>query len=208
VDQELNYFNYFTEVERFFQTKRRSFTLLSTLDWVLMESWLEQGIPLDIVLKGIERAFSTPNRKRDIGSLAYCAKSVEKVRDEQKELIVEAPQLPDFREEEVATYVRKLSDEVAKFDAGIAESIRAVDCTDLRTAEQTLSALEEKLIAKLKVTADDKTMIELKQAVDRELNPFRSTMTASQLAMLEQQMWRRKLLERFGVPRLSLFYLI
>ena len=71
-----------------------------------------------------------------------------------------------------------------------------------------MSALEEKLIAKLKVSADDKTMIDLKQAVDRELNPFRSTMTTPQLAMLEQQMWRRKLLERFNVPRLSLFYLI
>jgi hypothetical protein len=48
----------------------------------------------------------------------------------------------------------------------------------------------------------------LKQAVDRELNPFRSTMTAPQLMMLDQQLWRRKLLERFGLPRLSLFYLL
>ena len=80
--------------------------------------------------------------------------------------------------------------------------------SDLRAAEQALSALEEKLIAKLKFTADDKTMVEVKREVDAELNPFRSTMTAAQLAMLEQQMWRRKLLERFDMPRLSLFYLI
>jgi hypothetical protein len=33
-------------------------------------------------------------------------------------------------------------------------------------------------------------------------------MTTPQLAMLEQQMWRRKLLEHFRLPRLSLFYLI
>ena len=57
-------------------------------------------------------------------------------------------------------------------------------------------------------TADDETMIHLKGEVDEELRPFRSTMTAAQLAMLEQQMWRRKLLERFDVPRLSLFYLL
>jgi len=208
LDQELNYFNYFTEIERFFQTKRRSFTLLSTLDWVLMESWLEQGIPLQIVLKGIDRAFANPNRKRDIGSLAYCVKSVEKVREEQKDLTIEAPELPDFSEDEVSAYLVQLADEVAKLDEGIAATVRAVDVRDLRLAEQTLSALEEKLIAKLKFTADDKTMIELKREVDSELNPFRSTMTTAQLAMLEQQMWRRKLLERFSVPRLSLFYLI
>ena len=209
MDQELNYFNYFTEIERFFQSKRRSFTLLSSLDWVLMETWLQQGIPLDLVLKGIDRAFASPNkRKREIGSLAYCVKSVEKVCEEQKELSIEAPVLPDFDPGEVVSYVGKLAEAVERFDAGIAESIRGVDAGDLRAAEQTLSALEEKLIARLKVSADDQTMVELKREVDGELNPFRSTMTAPQLMMLEQQMWRRKLLERFEVPRLSLFYLI
>jgi hypothetical protein len=33
-------------------------------------------------------------------------------------------------------------------------------------------------------------------------------MTVEQLTMLEQQLWRRKLMERFDVPRLSLFYLM
>ena len=206
MDQELNYFNYFTEIERFYQSRRETFTLLSTLDWVLIENWKEQGLPLEVVLKGIDRAFSRAKRK--INSLAYCVKAVEEVCEEQKELTVESPQLPDFQADEVADYVRKLADQVQRIDSGIAESMRGVDLSDLRTAEQTLSALEEKLIAKLKVTADDNTMIELKRAVDSELNPFRSTMTAPQLMMLEQQMWRRKLLERFNVPRLSLFYLI
>jgi hypothetical protein len=133
---------------------------------------------------------------------------VEEVCEEQKELSVEAPSLPDFEADEVASYVHKLADQIDPIDTGIARSIRAVDLADLRMAEQALSALEEKLIAKLKFTADDKTMIEVKHSVDGELNPFRSTMSVSQLAMLEQQLWRRKLLERFGVPRLSLFYLI
>ena len=208
MDQELNYSYYFTEIERFFQTKRRSFTLLSSLDWVLMENWLEQGIPLDVVFKGIERAFSNPKRKRDIGSLAYCVKHIEKTRDERKELAVETPTAPDFEENEVAAYIDKLANEVARVDDGIASSLRTVDVADLKVAEQTLSALEEKLIAKLKVAADDKTMMELKRELDGELNPFRATMTAAQLAMVEQQMWRRKLLERFDLPRLSLFYLI
>jgi hypothetical protein len=206
MDQELNYSPYLSDVESFFLRKRNSFRgLLSCLDWVLLENWKEQGVPLEAVLKGIERAFE---RKKEINSLAYCVKFVEEVCDEQKELTVEAPRLPDFRADEVTEYVRKLADQVQIIDTGIAESMRALDLSDLRTAEQTLSALEEKLIAKLKVMADDKTIIEIKRAVDRELNPFRSTMTIPQLAMLEQQMWRKKLLERCGMPRLSLFYLI
>jgi hypothetical protein len=206
MDQELNYSPYLSDVENFFIRKRNSFRgRLSCLDWVLVENWKEQGVPLEAVLKGIERAFE---RKKEINSLAYCVKFVEEICKEQKDLTVETPHLPDFRQEEVAEYLRKLAAEVQGIDSGIAETMRSLQLTDLRTAEQTLSALEEKLIAKLKVMADDKTMIEIKQAVDRELNAFRSTMTVPQLAMVEQQMWRRKLLERFGVPRLSLFYLI
>ena len=76
----LNYFNYFTEVEQFYQSKRDSFTLLSTLDWVLIENWKEQGIPLEIVLKGIDRAFSRSKRK--VNSLGYCVRAVAEVLDE------------------------------------------------------------------------------------------------------------------------------
>jgi hypothetical protein len=206
VDQELNYFNYFTEIERFYQAKRKSWTLITCLDWVLIENWKERGVPLEIVLKGIDRAFS--RAKREVNHLAYCVKAVEEVLTEQKEMSVEVPKLPDFGEDEVSAYVGQLAAEVAKVDESIAASVRGVDVNDLRSAEQSLSALEEKLIAKLKFTADDRTMVEIKREVDEELNPFRSTMTTAQLAMLEQQMWRRKLLERQNLPRLSLFYLV
>jgi hypothetical protein len=201
-----NYFNYFTEIERFYQSKRKSWTLVTCLDFVLMETWKERGVPLEIVLKGIDRAFS--RAKREITHLAYCVKAVEEVLTEQKELTVEAPKLPDFNAGEVTAYLNKLADQVAVCDNAIAESIRNIDPADLRDAEQTLSALEEKLIAKLKTTASDNKMVQMKREIDNELNPFRSKMTAPQLLMLEHQMWRRKLLESANLPRLSLFYLI
>src|SRR5215813_12293707 len=82
-----NYFNYFTEIERFYQSKREVFTLLSTLDWVLIENWKEQGIPLETVLRGIDRAFSRSKRK--VNSLGYCVKAVEEVVGEEKEVRIE-----------------------------------------------------------------------------------------------------------------------
>jgi hypothetical protein len=51
-------------------------------------------------------------------------------------------------------------------------------------------------------------MLEIQRGVEGDLAPCRSTMTAEQLAMLEQQLWRRKLMERYDLARLSLFYLI
>ena len=214
----MNYFNYFTEIEQFYQTKREVFTLLSTLDWVLIENWKDQGVPLDVVLKGIDRAFSRPNAKRKVNSLAYCVKAVEEVIEEQKDTHVAKPELPEISVDETRKYLADLAEkttavsgvfpEFAGKIAAVADAVRAVDTGNFRDAEQVLVALEEKLIAILRVAADESVLIEAKREVEGELAPFRSTMTAQQLAMLEQQLSKRKLLERYGVPRLSLFYLM
>ena len=214
----MNYFNYFTEIEQFYQTKRDVFTLLSTLDWVLIENWKEHGIPLDVVLKGIDRAFSRPSARRRINSLAYCVKAVEEVIEEQKSTRVEKPALPEISSEETHRYLEDLAErtsavgqvfpEFAAKIAAVADAVRGVDAKNFRDAEQVLGALEERLMAILRVAAEETALIEMKREVESELAPFRSTMTAEQLTMLEQQLSRRKLLERYNVPRLSLFYLM
>ena len=53
----MNYFNYFTDIETRFQQRRGSLLMLSTLDWALIETWREAGIPLEAVLRGIDAAF-------------------------------------------------------------------------------------------------------------------------------------------------------
>ena len=76
----MNYFNYFTEIEDTFVRRRGKHLFLSPLDWALMETWKQQGIPLHIVLRGIERSFDSfeaKPRKRTVKSLLYCQEEVE-----------------------------------------------------------------------------------------------------------------------------------
>ncbi len=77
----MNYFNYFTEIEETFIRRRGKHLLLSPLDWALIESWKERGIPLRIVVRGIENVFDAieenPNRSSNIGSLSYCKNEIE-----------------------------------------------------------------------------------------------------------------------------------
>jgi hypothetical protein len=75
-----NYFNYFTEIEDAFVRRRAKHLFLSPMDWALMETWKEQGIPLHIVLRGIEKSFDSfeaKPRKRSVKSLLYCQEEVE-----------------------------------------------------------------------------------------------------------------------------------
>jgi hypothetical protein len=76
----MNYFNYFTEIEDAFVRRRGKHLFLSPLDWALMETWKEQGIPLHLVLSGIEKSFDSYEakpRKRSVKSLFYCQEEVE-----------------------------------------------------------------------------------------------------------------------------------
>src|SRR5437588_3425496 len=76
----LNYFNYFTEIEEAFIRRRGRHLLLSPMDWALIESWKEMGVPLHVALRGIERAFDSYEsrpRNRSVKSLMYCQEEVE-----------------------------------------------------------------------------------------------------------------------------------
>jgi hypothetical protein len=76
----LNYFNYFTEIEDAFVRRRGKHLFLSPMDWALMETWKQQGIPLHIVLRGVEKSFDSYEakpRKRSVKTLLYCQEEVE-----------------------------------------------------------------------------------------------------------------------------------
>ena len=80
--ESFNYFNYYTEIEEHFWKKRGAHLLVSPLDWAIVETWQKAGIPLGVVLKGIDRAFESWARSkraaggRQLKSLAYCVDAV------------------------------------------------------------------------------------------------------------------------------------
>src|SRR5690348_7138251 len=113
-----NYFNYFTEIEEHFQRARGTgLFLLSPLDWALIESWKNAGIPLEAVLRGIDAAFEKwrvrPARARfqKVNSVAYCAQAV---AEEAQSLASGAPRKreapPPFSIEDVRAYLQRNAD--------------------------------------------------------------------------------------------------
>lgn len=86
-----NYFNYFTEIEEHFWRKRGAHLLVSPLDWAIVETWQKSAIPLEAVLRGIDRAFESYARSRrgasgrPLKSLAYCVDAVLEAASEIQE---------------------------------------------------------------------------------------------------------------------------
>lgn len=216
-----NYFNYFTEVEEHFQRARGTgLFLLSPLDWALIETWKNSGIPLEAILRGVDAAFDKwrkrPARARLqlVNSLAYCAQAIS---EEAQAIANGTPAVSKeakapFTLDDVREFVTRNALKLRK--AGredVAQSLEGLDLAmlygDLEQLEQRLTAIEEKMIATLRASASEEALFEARRALDRDLKPYRGKMTADQLATLERQFLERRLLESAGLPRLSLFYL-
>lgn len=97
----MNYFNYFTEIEDAFVRRRGKHLFLSPMDWALMETWKQQGIPLHIVLRGVEKSFDSYEarpRKRTVKTLLYCQEEVEAQYEEWVEARVGSASTSDNNE--------------------------------------------------------------------------------------------------------------
>jgi hypothetical protein len=217
----LNYFNYFTEVEDHFQRVRgTSLFLLSPLDWALLESWKNSGVPLEAVLRGIDEAFekwrSRKVKTQMVNSLAFCAQAV---LTEAQIMTEAAPQrarretAPTFTIDELRAYLERNAGALPGGYEEIAASLFRLagdlepHFADLEALEQRLTVLEEKMVAAARVRQTEEEMLQSRQELDRQLRPYRGKMTADQLSMLEKQYLERHLLEKAGLPRLSLFYM-
>jgi hypothetical protein len=223
-DWPRNYFNYFTEIEEHFQRARGTgLFLLSPLDWALIESWKNAGVPLQAVLRGIDDAFekwhSRKRKHRAVNSVAYCAQAV----------LDNAQRVPAGREgERPCAEAPFTAQELRTYLDGAAEMLRvrpetpfqelasslealAIDSEQyvhqLEDLERRLTAMEDKMVAVARSLETDEDLYSFRETLERDLKPYRGKMTAEQLSMLERRYLDSAILERARLPRLSLFYL-
>lgn len=226
-----NYFNYFTEIEEHFQSRRGSLLILSTLDWALIETWKDAGIPLAVVLRGIDETFDAyerkPSKSRKVNGLGFCTQEVLAAAEQAAEAAVGTTPLEKkdagLEQKEVAEYLehnavrlekvripdpahtlaqltvlnlRELAKETATTSAFRAEDL-----------ERRLSVMEEKIFAALLASTSDDAILSVRIEADRDLAPYRGKMTGPQIEQLHKQYVHKRILERYQVPRLSLFYM-
>ena len=235
-----NYFNYFTEIEEHYLRRRGGGLLLSTLDWALIETWKDAGIPLAAVLRGIDEAFDAyarrPSKTRKVNSLAYCSQAVLAAAEDMKEAAVGAGaevepaakrKAPGLDPEATAAFLRRNADllkaaplpegtgilaKAVALDASktlhrLADEIESKTGVRWEDLERRLTVLEEKLFAAMLASVPDEEIVAVRAQADRDLAPYRQKMSGAQIEQLQKQYVHKRLLEKYGAPRLSLFYM-
>jgi len=176
-----------------------------------------------------------PSKAQKVNSLAYCAQAVLVAAEEMKEAAVGAAS-PDsesqrpsgFQASEIAAFLRRNAEQL---DAATLPRAKGIDATPLarETAnalreiaagldatetlprledlERRLTVAEEKLLAVLLAATPDGQIVAVRAESDRELAPYRRKMPTAQIEQLQKQYVHKRLLETYGLPRLSLFYM-
>lgn len=171
---------------------------------------------------------------KPLKSLAYCTDAVLEAAEEMLEAAAgSAPKngtaaaREPFSREELRAYfekngarIEKAADKLEPAAAGfagrlreVAESLKASGvlldgpgALDLEDLERRMTVLDEKLHAAVTSHACEDTMVKIRREMDGQLAAYRRKLKAEQLALVEKQFMQKRLLEEFGLPRLSLYY--
>ncbi len=222
-----NYFNYFTEVEEHFIRRRQKHLLVPPLDWCLIELWKNSGIPIHVVIRGIDRSFETARlRRTSPRSLSYCHPAVTQAFEEHQRAMVgsgEEESGPDdfqgrgVRGAPVLEHVDRLTallqgrDE--DFDAPLSllsslrQEISARDQLDGRQIDQDLNHIGVLVAEILRDGMDRKRFRSLRSEVKKEMKIYKRHLSRELFRRMEENCLHRKLRESTNIPEFGLLAL-
>jgi hypothetical protein len=175
-----------------------------------------------------------PSKSQKINGLAWCAQAVLAAAEDMKEAAIGSPQeeknetARGLEVADIVAFVRRnaaqllaaklpeargvsgrvVAEETAETLHEIAANLESRKAVPrLEDTERRLTVLEEKLFAILLAATPDEQIVQMRGEAERELSPYRRKMPASQIEQLQKQYVHKRLLEFYGVSRLSLFYM-
>lgn len=224
----MNYYNYFTEIEEEFVRRRGKHLLLSPIDWAMMETWQERGIPLHIVLRSIGSVFDAYDKNpgpRTIKGLMYCREEVEAQYAEwmtsqagKSETVNEAAEGGKGRSDAAGEHIGRLietlsaienemlSDEIERSLARLGE-LRTDAGGDQGHIDAALQDIEKIFEAALLTKTDKLHLKEQEKEVSAMLRQYKKDMQPEEYSATFRLMLLKRLREDAGIPRMTLLYL-
>ena len=223
-----NYFNYFTEVEEYFSRKRGKNLLIAPLDWCLVELWRDSGIPLHIVLRGIERSFESAakRQKSTPGTLFYCHQAILEAYQEYQNAMVGASEEGEsevvssdsedtVQGEAVLGYLQDLEtrlqerkseafERAGRRIAALRTEVSASQTLSYQEIDRDLAEIGSMLAAALKEDLAREKAREVGSEVKQELKIYRKRLSKEMYQRLEDNYLDRRILALYDLPEFNL----
>ncbi|MBI2822403.1 MAG: hypothetical protein HYX74_09275 [Acidobacteria bacterium] len=224
------YYNYFTEIEEYFVRQRGKHMLVSPLDWSLLESWKQVGIPLHVVFRGIERALhkhqarGTLNR---VNSIFYCQPSVMECFEEYQQSTVGQADPTDAAPGEDAGNVaralrqlrqhldrvgsslpeREVADRVGRMMDGLLAEVGGAKPPAMAAVEETLQVCDSILLESARRHLEPVKLDSFQQEARQGLKVYKKKVAPEMYRRIEENFINRKIRQEYDLPEFSLFFL-
>lgn len=208
---------YFREIERAFVERRGDPLFISNADWVFLARLWKKGVPKRVVLRGLTDAFDAHAhsfaRKQKVRSLKFCETEITAAVDRyRRALQAEGPSRRGL-----GGAIEKLEDRVGSAPAaadiatavtearsGLLDIAKAVDKDKAFDAEPALARIEDHLVEAASKALGRAVVEELERSSRDATAAYKSRMPAKVYETLIGESVRRKILQRFGLPRFLL----
>jgi hypothetical protein len=172
------------------------------------------GKPLKSLAYCTDAVMEASEEINEAGAGNYAAKSRRASaepfsRDELRTYFSRNAALAAMAAEKLQATHRELSERLIEIKRSLESSSALLDAPgilDLEDLERRLTVLDEKVLAALTSYASEELMLRIRREADAQLAAYRRKMKAEQLVIVEKQYMQKRLLEEFGLPRLSLYY--
>lgn len=209
--------DFFRDIERAFVERRGDPLFISNADWVFLAKLRKKGIPKRVVLRGLTDAFDAHAhsfaRKQKIRSLKFCETEITAAVDRyRRALQAEGPS-----RRSLGGAITKLEENIAALDVpppmamaiaaarrGLLDVAAAVEKDRAYDADKTLVGLEDRLVEAAAAVLGAEAVSAIEEASRNATGAYKSRMPANVYETLIEESVRRKVLQRFSLPRFLL----
>ncbi len=176
-----NYFNYFTEIEEYFVRKRGTNITVPPLDWCLIELWKDNGIPLHVVLRGIDRSFESAEKhqRKTPSTLFYCHPAVMEAFEEHSRAMLGTGDSGEALSDHVTQWAQ-----IADHLQTLAEQLEASQSAALASVTSRLRAIEAEVRGPSPPVSPENLDAELREMGKIVAAEFRELMEKQELQSL------------------------
>ena len=208
---------YFRDIERAFVERRGDPLFISNADWVFLARLWKKGVPKRVVLRGMTDAFDAHAhsfaRKQKIRSLKFCETEITAAVDRyRRALLAEGPSrrglsgaLTELEGRVGASPAApEIAGAIAEARRGLLAIAGAAAADKGFAADKALSAVEDGLVVAASKALGAPVLADIEQSSRDATAAYKSRMPANVYETLIGESVRRKILQRFGLPRFLL----
>lgn len=215
---------YIQDVENYFCRKKGKSLILSPKDWILIKKWWTEGIPLPLVLQGIDTTFANNSNPKRINSISYCESEILSSWETYKENMIgstrkdDQKDAPDFILNRINEIIKSLSGKIKNGQKEIIYKhilslfkdvhnilLRNGEKLTFLDAEKQFNQNQTEIAQYLKTQLNEEENAAIEEKIASDLDPYKKRMPQKTYEETKEHLLQKEILNKFSLTNIGLY---